>query len=434
MAPLPDPKPLTGSENDYDELVELVGDARVVLLGEASHGTFEFYRERAFVTRRLIEGKGFSAVAIQADWPPAYRVNRYLHGALEDDNAQEALGGFRHFPSWMWRNSAMLDVIGWLRAYNDRRRGSGWVGLYGLDLYSLYSSIADVIGYLDLVDPGAAEEARERYACFGHFDGMRIYDHAPLEELDDAARRGLITQLMQLHMNGDSYLRRDGTAAEADQFYAEQNARLVIDAEHYYSSLFSPNGESPGIRDRHMADTLSRLVDHLASKGERAKVVVWAHNTHVGDSRMTELGERGEVSLGRLAREEWGEKAVLVGFTTHSGTVTASSAWDASPRRKELPEAVPESHEARLHEFGLPRFFLDLRDGHGSELGESRPERAIGVVYRPETERDSHYFEANLSGQFDALIHIDESRAVEPLEGGGGWDSGEPPETFPSGF
>ncbi|HXR29704.1 MAG TPA: erythromycin esterase family protein [Solirubrobacterales bacterium] len=430
----PDPKPLTGSEGDYDELVDLIGNARVVLLGEASHGTFEFYRERALITRRLIEDKGFAAVAIQADWPPTYRVNRYLHGALEDETAQEALGGFRHFPSWMWRNSAMLDVVGWLRAYNDRRRGSGWISFYGLDLYSLYSSIADVIGYLDLLDPAAAEEARERYACFGHFDGVRVYDHAPLEGIDEVARRSLITQLMQLHTNADSYLRRDGTAAEVDQFYAEQNARLVIEAERYYSSMFSPNSESPSIRDRHMADTLSRLVSHLASSGRPAKVVVWAHNMHVGDARMTELSERGEVSMGQLAREEWGQDAVLVGFTTHSGTVTASSAWDAPPKRKELPEAVAESHEARLHEFGLPRFFLDLRDGNGSELSEPRPERAIGVVYQPETERDSHYFEASLSGQFDAVVHVDESRAVEPLERTGSWDSEDPPETYPSGF
>jgi erythromycin esterase-like protein len=238
---------------------------------------------------------------------------------------------------------------------------------------------------------------------------------------------------MQLHLQAGSYLRRDGTAAETDQFYAEQNARLIADAERYYGAMFSPNKDSSAIRDRHMADTLDRLLEHLSRHGRRTRIVVWAHNMHVGDARMTELSQRGEVSLGQLARERWGEDAVLVGFTTHSGTVTASSAWDAPPKRKPLLEAVPESHEANLHGLGRPRFFLSLRGAGDDELRRSRLERAIAVIYRPENERDSHYFQAGLGAQFDAVIHIDETRAVEPLERSGGWDD-EPPETYPSGF
>ena len=431
----PEPRPLTGSNEDYDDLVDLVGDSPVVLLGEASHGTHEFYRERGRITRRLIEEKGFCAVAVQADWPDAYRVNRYLHGAPEDETAEEALGGFRRFPAWMWRNAEILSAIGGLRAYNDQRRDGDRVAFFGLDLYSLYSSIASVIDYLELVDPEAAEEARERYASFGHFDGVHVYAHPPLDRLDGDAHHQLIMQLVQLHMRGESYLRRDGTAAEHDQFYAEQNARLVANAEHYYRALLDEEGGAQSVRDRHMAETLSQLFEHLGGRMELPKVVVWAHNLHVGDTRMTELSERGHVSLGQLVRERWGSEAVLVGFTTYSGTVTASSAWDAPPKRQVLEAALPDSYEAHFHEYGLRSFFLDVRNESGSELDTPHLERAIGVIYRPQSERDSHYFQASLHGQFDAVIHIDETRAVEPLERDSPWErDDDPPQTFPTGF
>jgi Erythromycin esterase homolog len=405
----------------------------VVLLGEASHGTHEFYRERARITRRLIEEKGFVAVAVEADWPDAYRVNRYVRGAPEDADAEEALRGFRRFPTWMWRNAEVLDFVGWLRAHNDRQGAGGAVGFYGLDLYSLYASVAEVIAYLERVDPPAAERARERYACFEHFGGEQTYGRAVSLGISEPCRRGVVAQLTELQRSADAYLRRDGVAAEDEQFYAEQNARLVASAEEYYRSMFGEAASSWNLRDRHMTDTLARLSGHLARHGNPARIVVWEHNSHLGDARMTEMSRRGELNVGQLARERWPDDVALVGFTTYSGTVTAASAWDAPAERKRVRPALPDSYEALFYEIGEPRFVLDLLTGEAAEaLRRPRLERAIGVIYRPETERPSHYFHARLAGQFDAVIHIDETRAVEPLERTPGWELGEPPETYPT--
>jgi erythromycin esterase-like protein len=425
-------QPIGGSADDYDGLLDLIGNANVVLLGEASHGTHEFYRERARITRRLVEEQGFGAVAVEADWPDAYRVNRYVRGAPEDADAEEALRGFRRFPTWMWRNAEVLDFVGWLRAHNEGQRGDGEVGFYGLDLYSLYASAAEVIGYLERVDSPAAELARERYACFEQFGGEQTYGRAVSLGISESCRRGVVAQLTDLQRRADAYLRRDGLAAEDEQFYAEQNARLVASAEEYYRSMFAGQALSWNLRDRHMADTLQRLVQHLARHGAPARIVVWEHNSHVGDARMTEMSRRGELNLGQLARERWPDDVALVGFTTYSGTVTAASAWDAPAERKRVRPALPESYEALFHETGEPRFVLDLTSAGAELFREPRLERAIGVIYRPETERASHYFSAALAGQFDALVHIDETRAVEPLERTAGWEMGEPPETYPT--
>ncbi len=426
-------RPLRGGPHDYDELIDLVGDARVVLLGEASHGTHEFYRERARITRRLIEEKGFSAVAVEADWPDAYRVNRYARGAPEDADAEEALRGFRRFPTWMWRNAEVLDFVGWLRDHNDRRPGEP-VGFYGLDLYSLYASVAEVISYLEKVDPPAAERARSRYACFEHFGGeSQEYGRAVSLGVSESCRQGVIAQLSELQRNSIAYLRRDGLAAEDDQFYAEQNARLVASAEEYYRSMFTDATSSWNLRDSHMAETLDELLDHLGRHGDLPRVVVWEHNSHIGDARATEMGSRGELNVGQLARLRHSRGAFLVGFTTYSGTVTAASSWDAPAQRKQVRPARPDSYEALLHDLGQPAFLLDLRRAEvAAALQEPRLERAIGVIYRPETERASHYFMARLDRQFDALIHLDETRAVEPLERTAGWELGEPPETYPT--
>ena len=239
---------------------------------------------------------------------------------------------------------------------------------------------------------------------------------------------------MELQRRASAYLRRDGIAAEDEQFYAEQNARLVASAEEYYRSMFGDPASSWNLRDRHMADTLDRLAAHLQRRGDPARIVVWEHNSHVGDARMTEMSARGELNVGQLARQRHGEDAVLVGFTTYSGTVTAASDWDAPAERKSVRPALPESYEALLHDVGTPSFLLCLRAATAAAGGLARPrlERAIGVIYRPETERASHYFSARLCGQFDAVIHLDETRAVEPLERTAGWELGEPPETYPS--
>ena len=424
--------PLHGAVEDYDPLLEAIGNSSLVLIGEASHGTHEFYRERALITRRLIEERGFTGVAVEADWPDAYRVNRYVRGARDDADAEEALGGFRRFPTWMWRNAEVLDFIGWLRDHNERAGPTA--GFFGLDLYSLYTSIEEVIAYLEKIDPPAAERARRRYACFEPFAGeSQEYGRAAALGISESCRAGVVEQLVELHRNSVAYLRRDGLAAEDDQFYAEQNARLVANAEEYYRTMFATRASSWNLRDTHMADTLDGLLAHLERHGERTRLVVWAHNSHIGDARRTEMGERGELNLGQLARLRHPDAAFLIGFTTHRGTVTAASAWDAPAERKRVRPALQGSYEHLFHEAGESRFLLRFRLGEvASALHEPQLERAIGVIYRPETERQSHYFTSQIGSQFDALIHIDETRAVEPLERSAGWERGEPPETYPT--
>jgi erythromycin esterase-like protein len=420
--------PLTGAARDYDPLLDLIGDARFVLLGEASHGTHEFYRARADITRRLITEKGFNAVAVEADWPDAYRANCYVRGSSGDRSANEALSGFKRFPTWMWRNRDVLDFVEWLRAHNAERPRDGEAGFYGLDLYSLYSSIEAVLGYLEEIDPEAAKRARYRYTCFEHFgEDTQAYGYAASFGLAPSCETEVVNELVELQRNAASYARRDGRLAEDEFFYAEQNARVVKDAERYYRTMFTGRVSSWNLRDSHMAETLEGLVEHLERTAGLAKIVVWEHNSHLGDARATEMGRAGEYNVGQLVRQRHGRDAVLIGFTTHSGTVTAASDWDAPAERKSVRPALPGSYEALLHSLGRPRFSLALRDGGelATGLREPRLERAIGVIYRPETERVSHYFEARLAD------HFDETRAVEPLERTAEWETGEAPETFP---
>lgn len=429
--------PITGSSVDYDPLLEIIGDARFVLLGEASHGTHEFYRHRAQITKRLIQEKGFRAVAVEADWPDAFRVNRYVRGTGGDADAAEALSGFTRFPAWMWRNADVLDFVGWLRAYNDSLPSNGRkAGFYGLDLYSLHASIEAVLNYLDKVDPAGAERARRRYACFENFgEDPQEYGYAAGLGLSRTCEDEVIGQLLDLQRRAADYARRDGRIAADDFFYAEQNARLVKNAEQYYRSMFRGRVSSWNLRDAHMAETLDFLVEHFALQGERSKIVLWAHNSHLGDARATEMGRLGEWNVGQLVRQRYGHDAVLIGFTTYTGTVTAASDWGGAAERKRVRPAMPGSFEALFHECGIPSFVLTLPRGAPASLGlaESMWERAIGVIYRPESELASHYFHARLSDQFDAIIHVDRTRAVEPLEPTSQWGIGEPAETFPSG-
>jgi erythromycin esterase-like protein len=430
-------RPLSGALDDYDALLESIGDRRLVLIGEASHGTHEFYRERAVITKRLIAEKGFSAVAVEADWPDAYRVNRYVRGTSRDPDSVDALASFERFPAWMWRNADVLDFIGWLRAHNDRLpQGDTRVGFYGLDLYSLHASIAGVLVYLDKVDPEAAGRARLRYACFDHVSGgdPQTYGYAAELGIAKSCEDEAVVQLVELRRRAAEYARRDGRLQPDDFFYAEQNARLVKNAERYYRSMFRARALSWNLRDQHMAETLETLLAFLSSGREPAKIVVWEHNSHLGDARATEMGQGGEWNVGQLIRERYGAESLLVGFTTYDGTVTAASNWHGPAERKLVRPALPGSYEALFHETGLQRFFLPLgRENSIPDLREPRLERAIGVIYLPETERVSHYFHACLPDQFDALLHIDRTRAVEPLERSAEWERGEVPETFPSG-
>jgi erythromycin esterase-like protein len=425
--------PLTGDATDFDPLLKAVGGSRFVLLGEASHGTHEFYRVRAQITKRLILEKEFSAVAVEADWPDAYRVNQFvrLEGKDKDGDAVDALAGFQRFPAWMWRNADILDFVGWLRHHNEHVHAKR-VGFYGLDLYSLHASMRAVLDFLDRVDPEAARRARDRYACFDNFgQDTQAYGYAAGLGLSKSCQDEVIGQWMEMRRRAGDLASRDGSVARDAFFFAEQNARLVKNAEQYYRSMFHGEISSWNLRDSHMAETLDALVHHL---GAKAKVVVWAHNSHLGDARATEMGQRGELNLGQLVRVRHGQDAKLVGFTTHSGTVTAASAWDGPAERKHVRPALPGSYEALFHRAGIPNFLLrlDRSDAATVALREPHLERAIGVLYLPESERASHYFHAQLPDQFDVVLHYDETRAVEPLERTAAWETGEVPETYPS--
>jgi erythromycin esterase-like protein len=426
-------QPLSGGAHDYDSLVKLIGDARFVLLGEASHGTHEFYSERAEITKRLIAEKGFTVVAIEADWPDAHRVHRYVRGTNSDATAAEALEGFRRFPTWMWRNTVVVEFVEWLRQFNqhiDSKKAT--VGFYGMDLYSLHASIDAVLDYLQKVDPAAAARARNRYSCFEHFSQEpQEYGYAASAGIIESCEGEVVDQLVDLQRNAATFLSRDGQVGADELFFAEQNARLIKNAEHYYRSMFRGRASSWNLRDRHMVETIESLVAHL-NGGRQPKALAWAHNSHLGDARATEMGQRGELNVGQLIRQRFGNEAVLVGFSTYHGTVTAASDWGARAERKNVRPALRGSYEDLFHEIGLPKFLINLREsGQIDVLREPRLERAIGVIYRPETERLSHYFQASLPDQFDAIIHIDETSAVEPLERTSIWDKGELPETYP---
>jgi erythromycin esterase-like protein len=416
-------------------LVDAIGDARLVLIGEASHGTHEFYRTRAELTRTLIADHGFNFVAAEADWPDAYRVNRWVRGASDDEGPERALQDFTRFPRWMWRNVDVVEFISWLREHNDARPATERAGFYGLDLYSLHRSMEAVLQYLHKVDPEAADRARYRYACFDMYgDDPQAYGYASSLGISRDCEQEVLSQLMELRREAFEYANRDGRVAADEYFFAEQNARLVANAETYYRAMFAGRAESWNVRDQHMMETLDALLRHAERPNRPAKAVVWAHNSHLGDARHTQMGAGGEWNLGQLVREQFGDAAWLIGFTTHTGSVTAARNWDEPAERRHVRPSLAGSYERLFHEAHLDRFLLLLRTGAAREaLWRERLERAIGVIYRPETERPSHYFRARLPGQFDAVMHIDSTTALEPLER---WalDEVDLPETFPSGI
>lgn len=426
--------PLSSSPADYDPLIARARDTDVVLIGEASHGTHEFYRMRAELTRRLVAELDYSAVVVEADWPDANRVNRYVRSIGADQEAVEALESFERFPQWMWRNADMLDFVGWLRQHNDARPADRRIGFHGMDLYSLHGAIGAVLAFLDDVDPDAARRARYRYGCFEHFgEDLQAYGYAASFDLEHSCEEQAVSQLVELRRSAARYAQTDGQGLEDEIFFAEQNARLISNAERYYRSMFSGRASSWNLRDTHMADTIDELRAHIRRQARSGKLAVWAHNSHLGDCRATEMSRRGELNVGQLMRERHGGRVLSVGFTTHSGTVTAASDWDAPAERKTVRPALPDSYERLFHDLGAGDFLLDCSAPEARmALAKPRLERAIGVIYRPETERQSHYFEACLPEQFDAVVHFDTTRAVEPLERTPRWVSGEAPETFPS--
>ena len=430
--------PLTGSERDFDRIVRAAQHSPIVAIGEASHGTHDFHRVRAELTKRLIRELGFNAVAVEGDWPAAYRINRYVRGRGGDTDAAQALGGFVRFPQWMWRNADVLDFVGWLRAHNETQSSErGHVGFYGLDLYSLHESMHAVIDYLRIVDPEGARRAEARYACFDRFGSdARRYGHEAVLGVSASCENEVIGQLVELRSTAAAYARRDGRVGADDLYFAEESARVVASAERYYRTMFRSGVASWNLRDRHMLDTLVGVLRFVRQMNGAAKVVVWAHNSHVGDAAATELGARGEITLGHLLRSRLDASAPLVGFTTYDGTVTAASGWDEPAERKAVRPALDASYEALFHEAAHGNVGLELGLPAAAPLHESPPrlERAIGVIYLPRTERVSHYFAAQITRQFDFVLHYDHTRAVEPLERTALWERGEAevPETYPS--
>jgi erythromycin esterase-like protein len=404
---MPDLRPMTGASADWDPLIERAAAARFVLLGEATHGSDEFHRRRADITRRLIAEAGVTAVAVEADWPHALRVDRYVRGIGDDRSAAQALADFTRFPAWLWRNVAVAEFVAWLRAWNDALpAGAAKTGFYGLDLYSARTSIEAVVAHLDRVDPQAASRARERYACFDRFGrDPQIYAREAGTYGAESCEDEVVDQLVELR-------ERAAAGGGDDDFHASQNALLVANAELYYRALVRGGAESWNLRDAHMVQTLEALADHLGrTSGHPAKVAVWAHNSHVGDERATQDWRDGHLSAGQLARERHGDGALLVGLTTYAGTVTAASEWGGRATRMDVRRAFPASWEAHFHEQGVPAFLVEARHLRGARL-----ERAIGAIYRPELERVAHCFESRMAERFDWVVHLDETTAVQPLD------------------
>ena len=420
-------------ERGVGRILDLIGDVSVVLIGEATHGTHEFYDIRSHITRALIASRGFNIVAVEADWPDAYRANRWARGQGSDDTAGDALADFVRFPRWMWRNRVTVQFLEWLRRYNLAEPGQRAASFYGLDLYSLHTSIDAVLRYLERVDPIAADRARERYACFEMFGSdPQVYGHATTRGGETSCEHEVVSQLVELQRRAAEYVSRDGRVAADEYFSAAQNARLISDAEQYYRLMYSSGRASWNLRDQHMMATLEAVMTHTRQMNGTAKAVVWAHNSHLGDARATQMGEGGELNIGQLARQRFGAGMLSIGFTTHHGRVTAASNWDEPAALMAVRPSLAGSYERLFHDTGLDAFLIDLRGAAGAALHQPRLERAIGVVYRPESERRSHYFLASLPRQFDLVIHWDETRALEPLELWSRHDV-DLPETWPSG-
>ncbi|CAF1052914.1 unnamed protein product [Adineta steineri] len=445
----------SNTPTDYDQIIAAVGDARVVMIGEASHGSHEFYSHRAEITKRLIKEKGFTIIACEADWPPAYRVNRWVKGFSSASNikdADDALKEFTRFPAWMWRNTVVVDFITWLRKHNENiNESKKKTGFFGIDLYSLQSSREEVLKYLDKNAPDLAVEARKCYGCFERYSDEQEYGYCAATKLRPGCEKEAIEvlkQMLDLHAKTMSEHKTHDAESEAS-FYAMENAKIVREAEKYYRHMFEGGEITWNIRDTHMCDCLQDLLKY---NGPETKAVIWAHNSHVGDARETDSRRAREVNIGQLVRERFGIKNTFnIGFTTYTGTVTAADSWDMDPEFKRIRPSLNESVEFLLHEALTQdstmqndgQYYLLFRSNNSSiqlsnelhtELHKKRLERAIGVIYRPRTERQSHYFDASLSTQFDCVIHVENTRALRPLEIHPAWAQAEKdhvPDTFP---
>jgi len=427
--------PFENEKINLDPLLESIKDKKIVFIGESTHGTHEFYQIRAELTRQLIMEYGFNAVVIEGDWPDTYHINEYVKGNNNIKTPLDALRGFKRFPIWMWRNKVVEDFIYWLHQHNTTLENSNKIGFYGLDLYSLNASIEVIIKYLEKEDKEAAERAKERYSCFDHFkEELQQYGLAASLGITQSCEDAVVEQLVEINSNALFHLKQNG-AVEEEYFDIEQNAFLIKNAEKYYRSMFSNKTSSWNVRDTHMASTLDNLYKYLSYKlNKPAKIIVWAHNSHIGDARYTEFGQIGQLNIGQLAREKYKDKVALIGFLTHSGTVSAASNWDGPVERRIVRHGIHGSYEYFFHHLNIPNFLMLFNKDTRGLIPKDRLERAIGVIYLPARERTSHYFYAEIAKQFDALIYVDKTTALEPLETTAIWHEGEILETFPSGL
>jgi erythromycin esterase len=418
--------------SEYDPLIDAVGDARIVLIGEASHGTHEFYRERARITTRLIREKGFNFVAVEGDWPEWYRLNQYVRGGSQTPSAREALDIFTVYPTWMWGSRDTLHFVEWLRGYNAGVERSGeQVGCYGLDLYSLFASIEAVISYLQRIDPDTAQAAQARYACFEPFNGNKdVYAYSAGLGISESCEDEALAMLEELRERRQEYER---IGADDSYFYAVMSAEVARDSERYYRSMYRSDEMSWNLRDIHMMDTLDRLLDHF---GSGSKAIVWEHNTHIGDFRAAADAD-GMVNVGQLVRERHPDQSIAIGFGTYEGSVTASRAWGDRPERMRVPQAREGSYDNAFHQSGMERFLLLLKQareqGKAAEFTAWRGQRAIGVVYHPEHE-SGNYVPSRLAERYDAYIHIDRTRALKPLAIEPTWTVPPVEDTYPTGY
>jgi len=412
---------------DLDPLLERIGDARVVLLGEASHGTSEFYTWRHRISARLIAEHGFGFFAVEGDWPDCYALNRYVKGQPAEGGARQVLHAFDRWPTWMWANEETVALGEWLRAWNSDQPRERQAGFYGLDVYSLFDSMGAVIRYLEQVDPGAAARARRAYGCFDPYEND-VQDYAlATMMLPSTCEEEAVRMLVEMQSRARQYA--DG---DPDAFFdAEQNALVARNAERYYRAMVRGGSESWNVRDTHMIETLERLLEH---HGPESKAIVWEHNTHVGDARATDMARVGMVNVGQLARQRWDDQVAIVGFSSYEGSVIAGEEWGAPMQRLPVPRGRDGSWEALLHEAGAADklLFLDGMDDVPGAL-EPRGHRAIGVVYNPDHERYGNYVPSVLPYRYDAMLFIDRSRALQPLHMAP-HAAAEPPETYPSGM
>lgn len=420
------------TDETLDDLAEAVSDAAYVLLGEASHGTAEFYRVRARLTARLVRDHGFDFVAVEGDWPDCYEVNRYVKGFSDVESARAVLDAYDRWPTWMWANWEVVEFAEWLRAENDVRPAGERVGFYGMDVYSLFDSMRAVVDYLEGLDPAEADRAREAYACFDPYaEDPQAYAQS-LRLVPERCADEVVEILADLRRSAPRY-----EAANRDAYFdAEQNALVAKNAETYYRTMIRGSVESWNVRDRHMVSTLERLREHYEATPEDSdpKAVVWAHNTHVGDARATDMARRGEVNVGQLLRETVGANDVaIVGFGTHRGTVVASDRWGAQMERLPVPRAESGSYEDVFHRAGVGDVLVRFDETHrGADdpLADPRGHRAIGVVYHPERER-GNYVPTVLPDRYDAFVYLEETEAVHPLHLEPEGD--REPETYPWG-